>query len=90
MRVRKRKKKEINNFKQLFKMAQRRDQANFLREYINTFETLVISNGTSNKELEDWFLWAKKKADWYDPTINAKDDLLESITPDQVFESINK
>ena len=31
------------------------------------------------KEIEEWLIWAKNKADWYDPYINLKDPLLEDV-----------
>ena len=39
--------------------------------------TLPVSD-----DLKNWLDWARKKADWYDPLINIKDDLLENVDPD--------
>ena len=32
--------------------------------------------GAEKKVRQKWVKWAKEKADWYDPTVNRKDDVL--------------
>jgi len=34
------------------------------------------------EEFKDWLGWAKQKADWYDPIVNASDKLLPNIDSD--------
>ena len=34
----------------------------------------VESKDNNDSETEKWILWAKAKADWYDPTVAAKDE----------------
>ena len=41
-----------------------------IRALINEIE----SKENNYKEITEWILWAKAKADWYDPTIAAKDE----------------
>lgn len=32
----------------------------------------------------DWIAWARKKADWFDPTIEAEDELLKHINRNNI------
>lgn len=41
-----------------------------IRALINEVE----SKANNNSELAEWITWAKAKADWYDPTVAAKDE----------------
>ena len=34
----------------------------------------VESKANNNSEFAEWITWAKAKADWYDPTVAAKDE----------------
>jgi len=82
--VEKQKQKEIEDFKDLFKIAQRRHQAKFIRDYLNDLERSAQEKGILNSGLKEWIGWAHRKVDWFDPFIQAKDDLLVDITPDQL------
>lgn len=44
-----------------------------IRAYINALESKVDMN---DEKIAEWIEWAKKKADWYDPTVDRKDELL--------------
>jgi len=59
-------------------------KADDLRKYINIFEENAIKNNTLTEEKQNWIEWARKKADWYDPFINAKDELLEDVDKDSL------
>lgn len=74
--LRKRKEKEIDGFKQLLNQSLRWRQTKDLRDYISAYEQDAINRGTHNEELINWIDWAKKKADWFDPFIEAEDGLL--------------
>ena len=79
-----RKEDELKNFKNTFQLAKRYRKANDLRNYINTFEQNAINNNSLTDEKQKWIEWARKKADWYDPFINAKDELLENVDKDSL------
>mgnify|MGYP000858043278 CR=1 FL=1 len=86
-----RKENELKNFKDTFLLANRYQKANDLRNYIHVFEQNAIKNNSLTDEKQSWIEWARKKADWYDPFINAKDELLEDIDKDSLtFKSQNR
>jgi len=72
----KRKDKEFEDFKLLMKNAKQWQEAVLLRNYLNELEAKAKNDNKITEELENWLLWARKKTDWYDPQINAKDELL--------------
>lgn len=45
-----------------------------IRALINAVE----SKADDDSEIVEWIMWAKAKADWYDPTVDAKDSSLEN------------
>lgn len=71
-----RKLKELNEFKVLLNDANRWKQLLILREYINFMESKSDLHSQKNK---DWLKWAKDKADWYDPSINLYDELMNEV-----------
>lgn len=56
----------------LTNVAQDYDVACKIRAYISALE----SNETMDEKTALWIAWAKKKADWFDPTIAGTDELL--------------
>lgn len=82
----KRKDEELEKFKVMFVQANRLHQVNVLRDYINTVEANAISKNIMTGELGRWIEWARKKADWFDPFIEADDDLLRDFNKDNIFE----
>lgn len=72
----KRKQKELEEFQNLIKESTRWNQAKILREYLNEFEVTARKNGNLTKELQEWIIWAKQKADWYDPLGEKEDDII--------------
>lgn len=79
-----RKENELKNFKDTFQHANRYQKVNDLRNYINIFEQNAINNNSLTNKKQSWIEWARKKADWYDPFINAKDELLEDVDKDSL------
>lgn len=75
-----RKRKELDNFKVLLNAAQRYDDVKLIREYIQSKEDAAKRAGTLNEDLRNWIEWARKKADWYDPHIEAYDELLDEVS----------
>lgn len=74
-----RRKKELDDFNLLLNAAQRYHDVKLMREYIQSKEELAKNNGTLNDDLINWLDWARKKADWYDPHIEAYDELLSEV-----------
>ncbi len=68
---RKNKSSEIQRVKALVNCAEDYKIAMEIRAYIEA----VIASGAENPDSE-WVAWAKRKADWYDPTIAYEDKLL--------------
>ena len=69
--LRERKELEIAHTKELVNKADDYRIASEIRAYIEA----VIESGTEGATSE-WVEWARKKADWYDPTIARKDEYL--------------
>jgi len=69
---------ELKRFKNLLKDSKRWNKANLLRQYIDAVENYSAANSQIG-DIQDWLNWARKKADWYDPLINGKDDLLGMV-----------
>lgn len=68
---RKRKEQEARQVIELANKAEDYRIANEIRVYIEA----VIDSGKEERDSE-WVQWARKKADWYDPTIAYNDELL--------------
>lgn len=71
--------KEIGAFKNLMLDVQRWNKLKQLRKFIDEVESEHIAKNSLTDEVQQWLTWAKKKADWYDPTINAEDELLVNV-----------
>jgi len=72
----KRKDKEFEDFKLLMKNAKQWQEAVLLRSYLNELEAKAKNDNKITDELENWLVWARKKADWYDPQTGIEDELL--------------
>jgi len=79
-----RKEKELNDFKDIFRMAQRHEKAEAIRRYAQKFENWIISENTLTEELKNKIEWMRNKADWYDPFVEAYDELLNDIDRDEL------
>lgn len=75
----KRKEDDLLAFKDTLNKAERWNKANNLRNYINEVESRAITNNNLTEETKDWLIWARNKADWYDPFIELDDELLNDI-----------
>ena len=78
------KEKELYGFMRLLKKAKRWRKATMLRDYINAVEIKAIESGNVSEDFKNWLMWAQKKADWYDPNIEAEDKLLEGVDKDSL------
>lgn len=73
----KRQEDDLEAFRQTLKNAKRWHKAANLRNYINEVESKAIAGNNLTEETKAWLIWARKKADWYDPFIEADDELLK-------------
>ncbi len=80
----KRKEKEIQDFKALLKKAQRWDKAETIRRFIEASISRASEKGICSDEQKSWYEWAMKKADWYDPFIEAEDELMRGVDRDKI------
>ena len=71
------KEKELSDFKSTLQIADRYQKAIELRNYIKAYEDYAIKNNSLTEKQQIWIEWARKKADWYDPFIEAEDLVLD-------------
>ena len=79
-----RKAKELSDFKTMFVLSNRYQKAIELRNYIEAVISHSMKNGSLSKDLQIWIEWAKKKADWFDPFINAPDEYLNDTDKNKI------
>ncbi|MFN8240735.1 MAG: hypothetical protein U0X39_08300 [Bacteroidales bacterium] len=82
--------REFKAFKDLFVQAERLHQANIIRTYIQTVESSASRLGMAEEDFKRWKEWANQKASWYDPLINANDNLLQEYHKDALFKDSSK
>lgn len=73
----KRQEDDLEAFRQTLNKAERWHKAVNLHNYINEVESKAITGNNLTEETKAWLTWARKKADWYDPFIEAEDELLK-------------
>ncbi|MEO5777711.1 MAG: hypothetical protein ABIQ27_12465 [Flavobacterium sp.] len=76
--IKKRKEDEIAKFNKLLALSEQYNKAQLIRQYIEVKNQKAIKENNLNEEKQEWINWANDKADWYDPTINKRDDILDS------------
>lgn len=84
--IKKKKEKELSDFKSLINSSGRWHKSESLRNYLDAFEAKTKANGKFNENVEDWLVWARKKADWYDPFIESEDEVFKNIDRDTLTE----
>lgn len=72
-------KEDLLAFKESLKNAERWQKANNLRAYINEVERRAKEQDDFSDELSNRLERLRKQADWYDPLINAEDELLDAV-----------
>lgn len=70
------------------KKSIRWQKATNLRNYIEAIKINALKNNSISEELQNWIIWANKKADWYDPQIEDEDKLLTDVDKDAL--TLNK
>ncbi len=76
--------KERSNFKDLYQQAKRWQRARFMREYIKAVEDNAHEKGSLTVEIQNWLIWARAKADWYDPLVKSDDAILSQSDKDKL------
>lgn len=74
--------KEISNFKSLINSSGRWHKSEQLRNYLDTYESKMQERGLLSADVIGKIKWARKKADWYDPFIEAEDEIFKEIDRD--------
>jgi hypothetical protein len=73
---------DLEAFRKTLNKADRWHKTENLRNYINEVESKAIANNKLTEEIKAWLIWARKKADWYDPFIESPDELLNNADKD--------
>jgi len=76
--IKKRKEDEIAKFNKLLALSEQYNKAQLIRQYVEVEKQKAIKENILNAEKQEWINWANDKADWYDPTIDKSDDILDS------------
>lgn len=76
--IKKRKEDEIEKFNKLVALSEQYNKAQLIRQYIETEKQKAVKENSLTLEKQEWIDWANDKADWYDPTINKRDDILDA------------
>lgn len=72
--------RELAQFKDLLFESHRFALSTMIRSYVAEVESKATSNDSLSEEVQSWIAWAKKSADWYDPTLpKSKDDVLAGV-----------
>jgi hypothetical protein len=71
--------KEIEEFRKLILKAKRWKHTNQVREYLREVEEQAETQGTMTEEVMTKLKWARQKANWLDPLLEAEDDLMKKI-----------
>ncbi|MGD0582289.1 MAG: hypothetical protein ABR974_05010 [Bacteroidales bacterium] len=77
---------EKKEFKTLFRMAERLNKTQILRQYISSFEEFLISKGEMDEVSASKIEWAKSKADWLDPFISRSDKYLDPCDKSELIQ----
>ena len=67
---------EMEAFRILFHRAIRWEKSIILRKYIAELESMLLKDMPDSDNKRKYIDWARKKAEWYDPFINAEDEWL--------------
>jgi hypothetical protein len=75
----KRKEDELAEFKSLLSQADRWKKVQVLREYLSNAKLRAVAENRLSDKFNAWLEWATKKTDWYDPYVEASDELLIDV-----------
>lgn len=86
LKLQKRHDNELKAFKELLDNSNRWHLTKILRSYIDDVAAKSPSDGIISEKIKKWLDWARKKADWFDPQIESKDNLLTAEDRKEIFE----
>jgi hypothetical protein len=66
------------------KNAERHYNSQKIRKYADELERFSIENGSLSDDMKEKIIWIRKKADWFDPFIEAEDEWMEGIDRDEL------
>lgn len=75
--IKKRREDEVKKFNKLLALSEQYNKAQLIRQYIEAERQKAVKEKCLTTEKQEWIDWANDKADWYDPTINKPDDILD-------------
>ncbi|NWL04233.1 hypothetical protein DM790_25725 [Flavobacterium collinsii] len=76
--IKKRKDEEIQKINKLIELSKQYNQSLLIREFIKAEHKNAISQNNLTEEKLEWIKWAADKADWLDPLINKRDEILDA------------
>ena len=76
--IKKRKEDEIAKFNKLLALSEQYNKSQLIRQYVEAEKQKIIKENNLTSEKQEWIDWANDKADWFDPTINKPDDIIDS------------
>lgn len=79
-----RKENELKDFKDIFKLSKRHEQSEVIRRFADELEKWAISKNELTDKQKEKIEWIRKKADWYDPFVEAHDNLLEEVDREEL------
>jgi hypothetical protein len=71
-----RKNKELDDVRNLFNESTTWHKSTILNNFIQEVEKRANENNSLTEELRTWLIWARQKADWYNPFIKKEDEFL--------------
>lgn len=74
--IKQRKNEEVEKFNKLVKLSEQYSKSLLIRNYIEATKNKNDKN--LSQETLDWISWATDKADWLDPLISKRDDILDN------------
>lgn len=82
------KQQELDQFKALLTDTAHFQMAAQLRAYLGELEKQAGNKNELSAELKQWLVWARQKADWLDPLIEADDEWLSEEDKQALFEQV--
>ena len=59
-------------------LSEQYNKSQLIRQYVEAEKQKIIKENNLTSEKQEWIDWANDKADWFDPTINKPDDIIDS------------
>lgn len=76
--IKQRRNEEVEKFNKLVKLSEQYNKSLLIRKYIEAKKEKAQNENTLDHETQEWINWANDKADWLDPLINKRDDILDN------------